>query len=245
MIESSKVEVMPNLEEHCKRTLKRYGVEGRDIHKWLDKPSRKYTGSHREFRHDSDAIRLVGNLFGEKYGRTLAENIALDHIMLDHEEDIQKRARKKESEKWDLRRLEPRTDVNFEQTEALNMIRILKKRKSKRTLSSLFRKWFPFSEDSGFMDCERCGEKRVKTSVRLGRYTVRVCEECEKELLQWYTVITEWGTGKPSPPVTYHRGFVKCRNCYCELGESTDEWEQALCERCKNKLNTKKDEIVY
>lgn len=81
---------MPNVEEHCKSTLKRYGVEGRDIHQWLDEPSRKYAGGHREFRHDTETIRLVGKIFGKKYG-SLAENIALDHIMLDHKEEIEKR----------------------------------------------------------------------------------------------------------------------------------------------------------
>jgi hypothetical protein len=82
---------MPNIDEHCKRTLKKYGVEGTDIHKWLDEPSRKYAGRHREFRHDTETIRLVGEIFGSKYGRRLAENIALDHIMADHEEEIKKR----------------------------------------------------------------------------------------------------------------------------------------------------------
>jgi len=82
---------MPNLEEHCKRTQKRYGVEGRDIHEWLDTPSRKYGGAHRQFRHDTETIRLVGEIFGKKYGKSLAENIALDHIMLDHEGEIEKR----------------------------------------------------------------------------------------------------------------------------------------------------------
>ena len=86
-----RAEKMPNLEEHCKGTLKRYGVEGRDIHEWLDKPSRKYGGAHRQFRHDTETIRLVGGIFGKKYGKSLAENIALDHIMLDHEEEIKKR----------------------------------------------------------------------------------------------------------------------------------------------------------
>ena len=83
---------MPNLEEHCKSTLKHYGVEGRDIHAWLDEPSRQYAGTHRQFRHDSETVRLVGEVFGKKYGKSLAENIALDHIMLDHEEEIEKRA---------------------------------------------------------------------------------------------------------------------------------------------------------
>jgi len=82
---------MPNLEEHCKRTQKRYGVEGRDIHEWLDTPSRKYGGAHRQFRHDTETIRLVGEIFGKKYGKSLSENIALDHIMSDHEEEIRKR----------------------------------------------------------------------------------------------------------------------------------------------------------
>lgn len=82
---------MPNLEEHCLKTMKRYGVEGRDIHSWMDEPSREYAGSHRQFRHDSETIRLVGDLFGKTYGKSLAENIALDHIMADHEADIKRR----------------------------------------------------------------------------------------------------------------------------------------------------------
>jgi hypothetical protein len=85
---------MPNLEEHCKHTFERYDVEGRDIHQWLDEPSRKYAGRHREFRHDSETVKLAGDLFGKKYGRTLAENIVLDHIMLDHKEEIQRRDEK-------------------------------------------------------------------------------------------------------------------------------------------------------
>jgi len=82
---------MPNLEEHCRRTLKRYGVEGRDIHAWLDEPSRQYATAHRQFRHDTETIRLAGEIFGKVYGKSLAENIALDHIMIDHEEEIKRR----------------------------------------------------------------------------------------------------------------------------------------------------------
>jgi len=82
---------MPNIEEHCKQTLKRYRVEGRDIHQWLDEPSRKYASGHRQFRHDTETIRLVGENFGKSYGKSLAETIALDHIMLDHEEEIKSR----------------------------------------------------------------------------------------------------------------------------------------------------------
>ena len=83
--------IMPSLEEHCEMTLKRYGVEGRDIHTWLDEPSREYAASHRQFRHDSETVKLVGELFGKTYGASLAENIALDHIMVDHQEEIKNR----------------------------------------------------------------------------------------------------------------------------------------------------------
>ena len=82
---------MPNLEEHCRRTLKRYGLEGRDVHAWLDEPSREYATAHRQFRHDTETIRLAGEIFGKVYGKSLAENIALDHIMVDHEEEIKRR----------------------------------------------------------------------------------------------------------------------------------------------------------
>ena len=87
---------MPNIEEHCSHTLKRYGVEGRDIHQWLDETSRKYTSGHRQFRHDTETIKLVGEIFGKNYGKGLAENIALDHIMLDHKEEIERRKEERE-----------------------------------------------------------------------------------------------------------------------------------------------------
>jgi len=76
---------MPNCEEHCEHTLKRYGVEGRDIHTWIDEPSKLYGASHREVRHDTEAREMVKKIFGEKYGENLAENIFLDHMLLDLE----------------------------------------------------------------------------------------------------------------------------------------------------------------
>jgi hypothetical protein len=82
---------MPNLYEHCKKTFAKYGVEGQDIHGWIDDPSRTYVAAHRQFRHDTETIRLVGELFGNKYGKSLAENITLDHIMLDHKTPRKKR----------------------------------------------------------------------------------------------------------------------------------------------------------
>lgn len=79
---------MPNHEEHCQHSMKRYGVRGDDIHTYLDEPCTVAGQGHREFRHDTKTIKLVGELFGPKYGRELAENIALDHITADHEEEI-------------------------------------------------------------------------------------------------------------------------------------------------------------
>ena len=82
---------MPNLEEHCKHSLKRYKIEGKEIHIWLDEPCRIFAGSHRQFRHDTETIMLAGNIFDKKYGRVITENIALDHITMDHRADIEKR----------------------------------------------------------------------------------------------------------------------------------------------------------
>lgn len=39
---------MPNNEEHCQHSLKRYGTRGNDIHTWIDEPSRMYMGFHIE-----------------------------------------------------------------------------------------------------------------------------------------------------------------------------------------------------
>ncbi|MCJ7633013.1 hypothetical protein MUP77_11560, partial [Candidatus Bathyarchaeota archaeon] len=78
---------MPTYEEHCQHSLARYGVRGDDIHRYLDEPSRRFGQSHRQFRHDTETIKLVGKLFGSKYGKEMAENIALDHITADHEEE--------------------------------------------------------------------------------------------------------------------------------------------------------------
>jgi hypothetical protein len=46
---------MPNLEEHCKRILKRYGVEGKEIPSWIDEPSTILATEHRIVMHDLEA----------------------------------------------------------------------------------------------------------------------------------------------------------------------------------------------
>lgn len=92
---------MPSLEEHCQHSLKMYGVRADDVHMWLDEPCRAYGPKHRQFRHDEETVGLCGEIFSKKYSKefslptdkteTLIENIALDHIMLDHKESIKKR----------------------------------------------------------------------------------------------------------------------------------------------------------
>lgn len=77
---------MPNLEEHCKHSGKRYGVEGRDIHSWMDEPSQVAGGSHREFRHDLESLPIALRIFESKYGAEMVENIFLDHLRADSKE---------------------------------------------------------------------------------------------------------------------------------------------------------------
>jgi hypothetical protein len=77
---------MPNLEEHCKHSEKRYGVRGEEIHKWIDEPSQVAGGSHRDYRHDLSSLQTAIQLFGELYGAEMVENIFLDHLRADSQE---------------------------------------------------------------------------------------------------------------------------------------------------------------
>jgi glycine cleavage system aminomethyltransferase T len=83
---------MPDHEEHCQHSLKRYGVRGDDIHSYIDEPCKIARQGHRVYRHDTTTIKLVGQIFGAKYGSAFAESIALDHITADHEEEISRRS---------------------------------------------------------------------------------------------------------------------------------------------------------
>ena len=74
---------MPSNDEHCRRTKKRYGVRGEDIHRWMDEPVKLYGSKHRKSRHTTDYIPLM---FIEKYGRDLTTLIMEDHILADREE---------------------------------------------------------------------------------------------------------------------------------------------------------------
>ena len=74
---------LPNGVKHSEHSLIMYGVDGYDIHSWMDEPSQIYGGGHRKFRHDPDIE--IPQVFINKYGEELARNIILDHLYLDRE----------------------------------------------------------------------------------------------------------------------------------------------------------------
>jgi hypothetical protein len=78
---------MPNHEEHCQHSLKRYGIRGDEIHAWMDEPSSIAEMSHRSFRHDLSSLPTAIQLFGKVYGAETVENIFLDHLKADSEEN--------------------------------------------------------------------------------------------------------------------------------------------------------------
>lgn len=73
---------MPNLKEHISRTRKRYGVDGKDIHEWIDEPKIIINSiKHRKYRHNIDM--QIPKFILDKYGEELARNIIIDHILYD------------------------------------------------------------------------------------------------------------------------------------------------------------------
>ena len=82
---------MPNHEEHCQHSFKRYGVRGDDIHSWIDEPSQIMGGEHRKFRHDLASLPICLDVFKDKYTPDMIENIFLDHLKADSEEGREKR----------------------------------------------------------------------------------------------------------------------------------------------------------
>ncbi len=85
---------MPQHEEHCLHSEKRYGVRGDDIHSWIDEPSAVAGALHRDYRHDLGSLPIAIQIFGSKYGADMVENIFLDHLKADSEENRQKEAKR-------------------------------------------------------------------------------------------------------------------------------------------------------
>ena len=73
---------MPDHEEHCKYSLKKYGKGFSELHGWMDEPWEILGKQHRMYRHDPYTTpEEAKKLFGE-----YADHACLDHIMLDWRE---------------------------------------------------------------------------------------------------------------------------------------------------------------
>lgn len=51
---------IPSHEEHCQNTLKKFGVRGDDIHKYMDELCTVFGREHRQFRHKAETVKLIG-----------------------------------------------------------------------------------------------------------------------------------------------------------------------------------------
>lgn len=70
---------MPNHEEHCEDSSRRYGKTFSELHTWMDEPSTILGPNHRKYRHDPNTTPLEAKkIFGEN-----ADHACLDHIRLD------------------------------------------------------------------------------------------------------------------------------------------------------------------
>lgn len=70
---------MPELIEHEKQSLARYGKKFTELHQWMDEPTKIMHSKHRKYRHDPYTTpKEVKKLFGEN-----ADNACLDHIIMD------------------------------------------------------------------------------------------------------------------------------------------------------------------
>jgi hypothetical protein len=103
---------MPQHEEHCLHSEKRYGVRGDEIHTWIDEPSQISGGSHRNYRHDLNSLPTAIQIFGKIYGAEMVENIFLDHLKADSEEN-RKREQQLQDNSLDNPNLWTQEDDNF------------------------------------------------------------------------------------------------------------------------------------
>jgi len=91
---------LPQLEDHCKHSFKRYGIRGDDIHSWMDEPSQLSGGSHRTYRHDLESLPIAIKMFEAKYGAEMVENIFLDHLKADSEESRKQKTKAEMDMAW-------------------------------------------------------------------------------------------------------------------------------------------------
>lgn len=73
---------IPELKEHEKDSINKYGKPFTELHQWMDYPVKGYGKRHRIFRHDPKVTpEQAKKLFGEN-----ADHSCLDHIVLDLDE---------------------------------------------------------------------------------------------------------------------------------------------------------------
>jgi hypothetical protein len=72
---------MPPNRIHGIFTSLRYGVSGKDLHTWIDRPSEIFGKEHRIYRHDYSM--WIPQKFVNRYGLKLARAIVRSHIWLD------------------------------------------------------------------------------------------------------------------------------------------------------------------
>ena len=79
---------MPNHEEHCADSLRRYGKIFSEVHRWIDESCTILGSSHRKYRHDPCVTPFEAKaIFGD-----LADHVVLDHIRLDEVESCKSMA---------------------------------------------------------------------------------------------------------------------------------------------------------
>jgi len=83
---------MPNLREHHRADIKKWGKKIADeykwVHEWLDSPQKVLGKEHRKFFHDQQTVEFIGQGWG-----IVAQAIARDHIELDKEVTDMKNAK--------------------------------------------------------------------------------------------------------------------------------------------------------
>ena len=78
---------MPELNVHEKKSMEIYGVPFTELHQWMDAPVKINGPQHRKYRHDPKTTpKEAKQLFGKN-----ANHACLDHIILDLEDENNKR----------------------------------------------------------------------------------------------------------------------------------------------------------
>ena len=71
---------MPYFKEHCEISLKKFGEDGKEYHKWIDHYA-KYGYRHRQVLHNKEGIEVGVQLFGESARRHLEQHIKDDYSL--------------------------------------------------------------------------------------------------------------------------------------------------------------------